>query len=88
MHCNASSFTVAECRPKPNPFVAERFGCSGSVLAGQIPHCGADVSSSDRATSRGPACGSIACRSSTGGKPIRTLQCLYVLSLVDSSPLL
>ena len=65
---------------KPNLFVAKRFGCVGDALAWEILPRGADVPNSDGATSRGPACGSSACRSSTGGKPIRGLQCLVFSS--------
>ncbi len=52
---------------KPNRFAAKRFGCVGNALAWEILPRGADVPNSDGATSRGPACGSSACRSSIGG---------------------
>jgi hypothetical protein len=56
---------------KPNLFVEKRFGRFGNALAWEILPRGANVPNSDNATSRMPACGSSACRSSTGGKPIR-----------------
>ncbi len=60
----------------PNPFVAKRFGCVGNVLLRQILACGADVSSSNRATPRGLHAAPSHVVHRAAGKPIRGLECL------------
>ena len=71
MHCMPAASQWPDVVHKPNPFVAKRFVCVGNALAWEILPCRPDVPNSDGATSRCPACGSSACRSSTGGKLIR-----------------